>query len=142
MIKQIAIMVFAATAALVQAQELASVVGIDRAVLGSGTPGKGGIEVAQPVLQNDIFHAPQYMPYYPTAAVIYPRVVDVPCAKTPSGDVICDSYSWQPKMGRGEYLFFTPHFTAPVVQPTPQVVVVPGPTVTIIKEVPRKPKDQ
>lgn len=139
MIKQLAIMVLAASAVIAQAQDFAPVVGIQRSTLGTGTPGKDGYELAQPVLQNDIFHAPQYLPYYPTAAVIYPRVVDVPCTKLGNGLVTCEGYNWQPKMGRGEYLFFTPHFSEPV-PPVVETILIPGPRVTIIKEVPVKKK--
>ena len=42
-------------------------VSIGRDVLGSGTPGTTGLEPATAVLENDIFHAPQYMPQYQLA---------------------------------------------------------------------------
>jgi len=98
--------------------------------LGSGTPGKTGFENAVK-WDNNIFHAPQYMPGHPTAATLYPRVVDVECTKVTSG-LNCKGYNWMPAMGRGEYLMVNP-----VLAPEPVVVtktvVVPGPVV--VKEV-------
>ena len=85
----------------------AGTVSIAHDALGSGTPGAVGFELAVPVLSNDIYFVPQYMPAFPTAATIWPRVVEVPCIKTAQG-LQCDGYKWLPKMGRGEYLFFTP----------------------------------
>jgi hypothetical protein len=80
---------------------------------------------------NNIFHAPQYMPGHPTAATLYPRVVDVECTKVSTG-LNCKGYNWLPELGRGEYLMIRP-----VLAPEPVVVtktvVVPGPVV--IKEV-------
>lgn len=114
-------------------------VGIERTTLGSGTPGVYGYERALPILENNIFHAPQYMAAFPTAATIWPRVVEVPCTKT--GNALkCEGYDWQPKMGRGEYLFFKP--VVRVVEP-PVVVtntVVREVPVIVLKEVPAKPK--
>jgi hypothetical protein len=142
MIKQlIAIMALAATAATAQAQVMnGPVVGIERETLGSGTPGKSGFEHALPVLENDIFHAPQYMAHHPTAATIWPRVVEVPCHR--HGSVVkCEGYHWTPKMGRGEYLFFTPKIIEPQA-PTIVEVPVPGPERIILKEVPiKKPRE-
>jgi hypothetical protein len=83
-----------------------SQVAINRTDLGSGKPDAKGVENAIKV-DNDLYFAPQYMPGFPTAATIYPRVVSVPCTKTASG-MTCKSYNWSPAMGRGEYLMFTP----------------------------------
>jgi hypothetical protein len=127
MIKRIiAFMVVAASATAYAAPQ---VVDIKNEVLGSGTPGAVGFEQALPVLENDIYHAPQYMAAFPTAATIWPRVVDVPCVRTPVG-LKCDGYNWTPKMGRGEYLFFRTH----IIEPTPVEVRER----VIIKEVPAK----
>lgn len=143
MIKQLVIMALAASAAFVQAQSL---IGIERSALGSGRPGTQGFEQAVPVLENesffknDIFHAPQYMPYYPTAAVIYPRVVDVKCV-IDKNVAKCDSYNWKPDVGRAEYLFFTPVISEPEApKVVEKIVYVPGPV--ILKEVPIKPKKE
>ena len=107
--------------------------------LGSGTPGKTGYENALK-WDNNIFHAPQYMPGSPTAATIYPRVVNVECTKATVG-LNCKGYNWSPEMGRGEYLMVTPVIVEPQqvrVELVP--VVVPGPTV--YKEVPVKKKKE
>lgn len=79
---------------------------------------------------DNYIHVPQYMPYYPTAAVIWPRVVEVPCEKTEAGELRCEGYNWTPAMGRGEYLFFVPKVRN---EPLP-----PAPPVIIYKEVPVK----
>ena len=107
--------------------------------LGSGVPNAGFGLLNQPYQYNavadkwdpqeGIFHAPQYMPGYPTAATIFPRVLDVECYKLDDWDnktlmsdgdrVKCNGYHWMPEMGRGEYLFIRPHL---VNTPTPVVV--------------------
>lgn len=82
---------------------------IGRVLLGSGEPGVdsgAGLEDASEVY-NNLYHAPQYMPFFPTAATIWPRVIEVPCT-TSGADVVCERYYWRPEYGRGEYLFFTP----------------------------------
>jgi len=124
---------------------------IERDTLGSGTPGARGVENATLVLDNDIYHAPQYMAAFPTAATIWPRVVDVECVRVGTSvqasvnragvvtgvasepQLKCEGYEWQPKMGRGEYLFFRPHV---IDDPAPRVVEVREKV--IIKEVPAK----
>ena len=96
---------------------------------GSGQPGISGAENAVK-WGNDIYHAPQYMPGHPTAATLWPRVVDVTC-KQIVDKVICDGYNWMPAMGRGEYLMIRPVVTE---LPVP-VIVTNTITNTIIKEV-------
>lgn len=76
---------------------------IERMPFGSGLQNTSGMENAQPVADFGVWHAPQYMPGYPTAATIWPRVVLVRCK-----DGMCDGYSITPNMGPGEYLFFKP----------------------------------
>lgn len=76
---------------------------IQRNPFGSGQPNATGLENAQPVADFSVWHAPQYMPGYPTAATIWPRVVMVHCNAG-----VCDGYSIAPNMGPGEYLFFKP----------------------------------
>jgi hypothetical protein len=125
----IAIAMLAATAAMAQ-------VGISNQALGSGTPGAATAE-ASTRWDGDIYHSPQYMPGHPTAATLYPRVVDVECKRT--GDSLnCKGYNWSPDMGRGEYLMFRPVI---VEEAKPQVI-----TNTVIREVlvevPAKPKNQ
>lgn len=53
------------------------------------------------------YHSPQYMVGYPSAGVIWPRIVEVLCEKV-NNALVCDGYNWTPAMGRGEYLFVTP----------------------------------
>jgi len=110
---------------------LAQQVNVGRNELGSGTPGVTGFELAGK-WDNNIFHAPQYMPGFPTAATLYPRVIDVECTKVATG-LNCKGYNWMPEMGRGEYLMIRP-----VLAPEPKVVTViknvPVP-VTVTKEV-------
>ena len=92
-------------------------VNVTREALGSGQPGAQGYENATR-WDNDIFHAPQYMPGYPTAAVLYPRVVDVECVRAVSG-LNCKGYNWLPELGRGEYLMIRP-----VIKEVPEPKVI------------------
>lgn len=85
-------------------------VSINRLEFGSGEPGPPGRENAQ-VVENNIYHAPQYLPGHPTAATIWARVVFVNCRRADQS-VECDGYHWAPGMGRGEYLYFSPVFAA------------------------------
>lgn len=79
-------------------------VSIERRLFGSGQPQAPGHENAT-LVQNDVYHAPQYMPGYPTAASIWARVIDVPCRR--DADALrCSGYNWSPALGRGEYLYF------------------------------------
>jgi len=116
---------------------LAQSVSVGREPLGSGQPGATGFENATK-WDNNIFHAPQYMPGYPTAAVLYPRVIDVECVRATNG-LNCKGYNWLPELGRGEYLMIRP-----VVKETPKptVVVVPGPVREVLVEVPAKAKKE
>lgn len=102
-------------------------VNVSREALGSGSPEQHGVENATK-WDNDIYHAPQYMPGFPTAATLWPRVVDVRCDKVGT-TYNCDGYHWMPDLGRGEYLMIRPM----VKRPDPAPVTV---TNTIIKEVP------
>jgi hypothetical protein len=79
---------------------------IGRMLLGSGEPGQAGNEPATPIY-NNVFHAPQYLPGSPTAASIWPRVIEVNCRQA-GARLECDGYNWTPRMGRGEYLYFMP----------------------------------
>lgn len=98
--------------------------------LGSGFPAaRITLGTVNSVYVNDgYWHVPQYMPNYPTASAIWPRVIDLNCREIPqsSGEVECDGYHWTPDMGRGEYLFIIP-----TVKKTPEPLVV-------LKEVPAK----
>lgn len=137
-------------------------VGIVRNELGSGTPGANGWERAIQVGPDSTYlHAPQYMPGFPTAATIWPRVINVKCtgdkvhprAHSQRRDVTtvtkCDGYNWSPALGRGEYLFINPSVVE-VVQPVPPVIitkevikeVIKEVPVIVLKEVPVKPKKE
>ena len=146
MIKQLFAIMVVAASATAAAQD----VSIKTETFGSGTPGNGGFENATKVFENDIYFAPQYMAAFPTAATIWPRVVDVPCVRvgtvivasvnkdgivagqTETPKLKCDGYNWTPKMGRGEYLFFRPQ----VIEPVQSTIEIRE--TTIIKEVPAK----
>jgi len=123
--KNIAILLIAFFTTFAQA----NVVNIANVVNGSGSPGNDTVENAVEV-SNGIMHAPQYLPGYPTAATIWPRVIDVPCTQTPTA-VVCNGYQWAPSMGRGEYLFFKPHIVVPVAveekREEPKMTPVPEP---------------
>jgi len=124
--------------------------------LGSGTPNSGFPEIQHQYNavadkwdpREGIFHAPQYMPGYPTAATIFPRVLDVECVsngKTSNDDLIhdrdaikCNGYHWLPEMGRGEYLFIRPH----LVNTPPPVVVEKIVEKKVYVEVPEKHKPE
>jgi len=62
-------------------------------------------------VENNMYHAPQYLPGSPTAASLWPRVVRVRCEKAGEG-LRCEGYNWAEWMGRGEYLYFTPVIAA------------------------------
>jgi hypothetical protein len=76
---------------------------IERMAMGSGLQNARGTDTAQPVGDLGVWHVPQYMPGFPTAATIWPRVVIVPCSTE-----LCAGYEVTPELGRGEYLFFVP----------------------------------
>ena len=105
----IAVTLFAATGALAQTVE------IERAPLGSGQPGESGFEAAVAVTEG-LYHVPQYLPGYPTAAVIWPRAIRIQCREN-AGVLRCEGYRWSPAMGRAEYLYFVPVI---VTGPAPQ----------------------
>jgi|GEM_PF-489948 len=88
-----------AAAAAVQQQPLR----VERVNMGSGLQNARGTENALPVGSLGVWHVPQYLPGYPTAATIWPRVIFLQC----TGD-LCAGYTITPEVGRGEYLFFVP----------------------------------
>ena len=117
---------------------LAQNVVVNREELGSGQPEANGIENAVR-WDNDIFHAPQYMPGFPTAATLWPRVINVRCDMT-THFLWCDGYHWLPEMGRGEYLMIHP---VVVAKQPPQIIsntIIKEVPVIILKEVPVKKK--
>ena len=122
----------------IEGSVFAQQVNLTRENLGSGSPELKGMESAQR-WDNDIYHAPQYLPGFPTAATIWPRVVDVKCDKV--GDVLnCNGYHWTPDMGRGEYLMIHPQVKEE--KPPVIVTVIKEVPVIVLKEVPVKPKKE
>ena len=95
---------------------------IQRNLLGSGIQNEAmTADVATQVGDYGVYHVPQYMPGYPTAATIWPRVVEVKCQND-----LCEGYENTPALGRGEYLFFKPvNMVAAVAIPVVAPVVVP-----------------
>ncbi|MDP9601083.1 hypothetical protein ABL840_21655 [Variovorax sp. NFACC27] len=76
---------------------------VERMNMGSGLQNARGTENAEAVGSLGVWHVPQYMPGYPTAATIWPRVIVIQCTND-----LCAGYEVTPEMGRGEYLFFVP----------------------------------
>lgn len=99
---------------------LADAVIIQQKAYGSGTPGTKGGTVTTSSLPDGLYYAPQYLPGFPTAATIWPRVIDVKCKKV-AGDVNCAGYNWTPDMGRGEYLLIRPDVEAAPIKVIPVV---------------------
>ena len=135
------ILALASTAAFGQAnsnEKVDQTLPVIRNQLGTGTPAPRltvGTENARYV-DDGYYHVPQDMPYYPTAAVIWPRVVELQCEKI-KGNLVCEGYHWAPKLGRGEYLFVVPK-----LKEVPAPTIVQAPPIVIYKEVPRKPKGE
>lgn len=107
------------------AQHVEMVIGnavpVTREQLGTGTPASMvtvGTEWAK-IVDDGYYHTPQQMAGFPTAATIWPRVVEVQCALGEHG-VVCDGYNWTPKLGRGEYLFIKPVYKE---APVPQIII-------------------
>jgi len=100
---------------------------------GSGLPGSTGATQSTSSLPDGLFYAPQYLPGYPTAAIIWPRVIDVNCTTIPTGEVKCDGYNWVPEYGRGEYLLIRPTIVQPI-EPKVIEVVLPQPPRVIKKK--------
>ncbi|MGO4606135.1 hypothetical protein AB4142_07350 [Variovorax sp. 2RAF20] len=76
---------------------------VERMNMGSGLQNARGTENAQPVGSLGVWHVPQYLPGFPTAATIWPRVIVIQCTED-----LCAGYTITPELGRGEYLFFVP----------------------------------
>lgn len=76
---------------------------VERMNMGSGLQNARGTENALPVGALGVWHVPQYLPGYPTAATIWPRVIVIQCTED-----LCAGYTITPELGRGEYLFFVP----------------------------------
>lgn len=113
--KKVAVVLWVVFACVVAYNANAADTTINQIQLGSGVPSGEKLTNA-PHVMDGMYHAPQYLPGHPTAATIWPRVVDVECSKAedlsrPNGEgVVCNGYNWAPSMGRGEYIFIRPRF--------------------------------
>lgn len=109
--------------------------------LGTGAPAPVltvGTETAIYV-DDGYYHLPQHLSGYPTAAVLWPRVVEVECDKV--GDrLVCDGYHWTPRLGRAEYVMLLPRLRQPPPPPAPPPVVRCCEPQVIYREVPVKKK--
>lgn len=87
--------------------------------LGFGNEMTGAQPMEQVGEHEGIYHVPGYLPGHPTAATIWPRVVEVKCKKG-----LCDGPQWTPALGRGEYLYVQAvHEPEPVKPPPPPVIL-------------------
>jgi outer membrane protein OmpA-like peptidoglycan-associated protein len=92
---------------------------------GSGTQDVAITSADETYPGSGLYSVQSYMPGYPTAGVIYPRVIDVKCVEEANGKVDCDGYNWSPSMGRGEYLLVHPiitKFSMPAMEPAKPVM--------------------
>lgn len=80
---------------------------------------------------NGIHHVPGMMPNYPTAAVLWPRIIRVECVME-EGKMKCDYPARSPDVRRGEYILYEPVFKK---EPVQQVIIQQTPTEVIVKEV-------
>jgi hypothetical protein len=118
-----------ATDAQTRAMYAGDSIGIERVPMGSGTPSPGYVTGDEPArhVADGVYHVPNYLPGFPTAATIWPRVIPVDCARDRQGKIGCTGYPVLPQTGRGEYLF---------VQPIERVVPQPKPPSAPPPEVP------
>jgi hypothetical protein len=115
------------------------VVNLTKEQLGNAGPPAAAVTVGNEAalgVGDSMYHAPQYLPYHPTAATIWPRVVEVPCIKAEDGTLTCEGFHWLPEMGRAEYLFVIPKVKE---VPPPKVVTVEK---KVFIEVPVKKKKE
>ena len=96
---------------------------VERLPFGSGTPSNSvttGTESAH-IVVDGLYHVPNYMPGFPTAATIWPRELPVECeSNATDGSPHCTGYRVLPMVGRGEYIFVRPY-----AKPTPKVIQAP-----------------
>jgi hypothetical protein len=123
----------AAQTAVVRAHDS---IDIERIPFGSGTPAVGvtaGTDEASHVADG-LYHAPNYLPGFPTAATIWPREVPVECTSDAVGKLTCGGYDLYPGMGRGEYIFVRPTIRAVPAAPVEQQLPMPEPAVVTRKK--------
>lgn len=84
---------------------------VQRVPLGSGTPVPGvssGYDRAEPVT-GGLYHVPGYLPFDPTPTPVPARVVQLACVQR-DGNWLCDGYSINPGITRGENILIQPVF--------------------------------
>jgi outer membrane protein OmpA-like peptidoglycan-associated protein len=81
--------------------------------LGSGIPGNEGSFSNAWSVAPGLWEVAGYLPYYPTAATIWPRVVQINC-----NNGVCDGYNVIPALGRGEYLYIQANVVSRPAAPT------------------------
>lgn len=96
--------------------------------LGSGVPVAAGVpssSYADHIAAGD-YHVPNYLPGYPTAATLWPRVWHLPCKRDPAdGDLLCAGYGVSPL--RGEYIYNRPVLeVVPTGSPRETVPITPA----------------
>jgi hypothetical protein len=104
---------------------------VERMPFGSGTPSPAvtiGVEDAEQVVDG-LYHVPNYLPGFPTAATIWPREVPIECDTDPvTRRPVCTGYRVQPAVGRGEYIFIRPMAKVVLPPPAPTVIEVACPS--------------
>jgi hypothetical protein len=90
---------------------------VERLPFGSGTPAVAATAGAEPAshVADGLYHVPNYLPGFPTAATLWPREVPTACEMA-GGRTVCTGYGVHLATGRGEYIFVRPVVKAPPVQ--------------------------
>lgn len=109
---------------------------IENTLLGSVNKEVGNGDFVE--IYNNIYHTTQYMPGFPTAATIWPRVIEIDCNQF-KNYMGCKSYFYSQSFGRAEYLFFSPK-EKPVEKPTQVIerIIETVKPIIVYKEVPVK----
>lgn len=97
---------------------------VTKMALGSGTPAlsTSGTETAL-LVGDGLYHVPNYLPGFPTAATIWPRALSLSCEPDAAdGKLNCSGFEVIPALGRGEYIFVRPER-----KPAPPIVTAPAP---------------
>lgn len=110
---------------------------VENSVLGSGVYSVGNSLAVE--VHHGVFHVPQYMPGFPTAATLWPTVIKHNCY-IPNKD--CDLFDYKPSYGRAEYLFFRPYEEKEPPAPVVNCCEKDRNPIVIYKEVPVKAKKQ
>lgn len=110
--------------------------------LGSGAPEdfytpSNGLDVANPVASG-YFHVPGYMPGFPTAATVWPKLREVDCTRV-GEKIVCDGYQVKPDDGHPEYIYVVPRVKEdlPAEEPKTKIVFVDRPEPPKLTPVPK-----